>query len=679
MQTDAPPEVQPPAPPPSPYLTEGFWAALGITSGAVLGATVALVVADDPVLAVTVVTANIALLTLLSRFEAAWERWGGIAAVVAITTAAVVTGASTSPLRHLFVLPIVYVALTKGRSSIAVITALAVAARLGLLWPDRASAVGVVGGVTEVVIWLLLAVTAYGLRSSLGTTAKELDQVHQLHRTLVEGHRNAVYVLDVEGRFLEINPATEELSGYPVEAMIGQSFEPLVVEDLREQTWERFQEAVAGTPQTYETAIVRADGARLPLLVTNVRIRVGGTTTGVYGIAADLSSVSRDRIAREASERRFRRLADSASDGIYIVQTDRDGDERRFLYVNPALAELTGVAAAAWYADAGVARRHVPDEVIDRVLAMHVRGEPWTGPVELPWQLPDGEMRWLELREVPYEDDEGEVIGVQGIVHDITERVRRQEATTKALEAEQAAARHLRRVDDMKNAFLQSVSHELRTPLTSVIGLSSTVATHFERIGPGRSRELLERVVANAHKLDRLLSDLLDIDRMSRGVLRLKRTPVELSEVVVRVVEELEEVEDTLVAELEPVTVHGDGPKLERIAENLIHNALRHTPAGTTVVVRTRPADGGAELTVEDDGPGIDPELQGVLFDPFTQGPASATAANPGTGIGLTLVARFTELHGGTVTIAEREGGGASFRVWLPSAGEPLREDVEQR
>ncbi len=223
----------------------------------------------------------------------------------------------------------------------------------------------------------------------------------------------------------------------------------------------------------------------------------------------------------------------------------------------------------------------------------------------------------------------------------------------------------------MKTVFLQSVSHELRTPLTALMGLSVTVSEHLERLGPERSIALLKRVVANAHKLDRLLSDLLDIDRMSRGVLTLRVAPTDLSSLVMRTLDDLEETSHALVSDIEPVTIGADGPKVERIVENLIHNAVRHTPEGTRVFVRTRAVPGGAELVVEDDGPGIPHELTGQLFDPFTQGPASATAANPGTGIGLTLVARFTELHGGRVNVSEREGGGASFRVWLPSSPAP--------
>jgi hypothetical protein len=111
-----------------------------------------------------------------------------------------------------------------------------------------------------------------------------------------------------------------------------------------------------------------------------------------------------------------------------------------------------------------------------------------------------------------------------------------------------------------------------------------------------------------------------------------------------------------------------DGAKVERILENLVMNAVRHTARDVTIWVRVWAGGGGAFLAVEDDGPGVPDDLQSAIFEPFRQGP-TATAHSPGTGIGLSLVAMFTELHGGRAWVEERAGGGASFRVFLP--GEP--------
>jgi two-component system OmpR family sensor kinase len=108
-----------------------------------------------------------------------------------------------------------------------------------------------------------------------------------------------------------------------------------------------------------------------------------------------------------------------------------------------------------------------------------------------------------------------------------------------------------------------------------------------------------------------------------------------------------------------------DAAKLERIVENLLANTARHTPPDATVWVATRPENGGVLLLVEDDGPGIPEHLREIVFEPFRQGSDGVHA--PGLGVGLALVQRFAELHGGRAWVEEREGGGASFRVWLPA------------
>jgi signal transduction histidine kinase len=113
-----------------------------------------------------------------------------------------------------------------------------------------------------------------------------------------------------------------------------------------------------------------------------------------------------------------------------------------------------------------------------------------------------------------------------------------------------------------------------------------------------------------------------------------------------------------------------DAPKVERMLENLLSNAARHTPPGARIWLRVRPEAGGVLLLVEDEGPGIPDDLKESVFEAFRRGP---TASGPGSGIGLSLVARFAELHGGRAWVEDRPGGGASFRVFLPSgdAAEP--------
>jgi signal transduction histidine kinase len=122
--------------------------------------------------------------------------------------------------------------------------------------------------------------------------------------------------------------------------------------------------------------------------------------------------------------------------------------------------------------------------------------------------------------------------------------------------------------------------------------------------------------------------------------------------------------------ETAPVLIAVDAPKVERIVENLLANAARHTPAGTPVWVRVQVAGRGALMVVEDAGPGVPAEVRQAIFQPFRQGP-TITAHAPGSGIGLALVVRFAGMHGGRAWVQERPGGGASFRVFLPDVRDP--------
>lgn len=229
------------------------------------------------------------------------------------------------------------------------------------------------------------------------------------------------------------------------------------------------------------------------------------------------------------------------------------------------------------------------------------------------------------------------------------------DARSKALE--EAAA--------MRDAFLHAVSHELRTPLTVVLGGAGLLADETLTLRPEEATDVVHRVLANAEKLERLLTDLLDLDRLGRGVIEPRRTTVDVGLTVRTVVEYLDAGDHRVDVDVTPgLKADVDGPQLERIVENLVANAIRHCPPGATVTVAAEVNDDGLLVAVDDDGPGVPEEEKERLFRAFERG--SASSDKPGTGIGLALVARFAELHGGRAWVEDRPGGGASFRVLLP-------------
>jgi signal transduction histidine kinase len=265
---------------------------------------------------------------------------------------------------------------------------------------------------------------------------------------------------------------------------------------------------------------------------------------------------------------------------------------------------------------------------------------------------------------------------IRGLIVDITER-KHAEQTLRESERkysegflrEREAAQQLRALDAMKNTFLEAVSHDLRTPLTSILGSALTLEQSQLALPSEDALDLVHRIAANARKLERLLGDLLDLDRLQRGIVSPQRRATDLPELVARVIGEVENPDDRSIdMQIPPIVVSVDGPKVERIVENLIANALRHTPAGAHIRVWAEPEDDGVLLAVDDAGPGVPEEARETIFEAFEQTAGPDTEHSPGVGIGLSLVRRFAELHGGRAWVEPREGGGSSFRVFLPNA-----------
>jgi signal transduction histidine kinase len=233
---------------------------------------------------------------------------------------------------------------------------------------------------------------------------------------------------------------------------------------------------------------------------------------------------------------------------------------------------------------------------------------------------------------------------------------------------ERDAADRLRQADEMKNTFLNAVSHELRTPLSAVLGCAVSLNHASEmRLSDADMADLGNRLESNARKLSRLLSDLLDLDRLSQGILQPRRAPTDVAEMVRHVVEDTHAADHRSVhVTAPPLVVDIDGAKVERILENLIVNSIRHS-GGTQLWISAVPEAEGLLLVVEDDGPGIPLELREGIFEPFRRG-SDAPIHAPGVGVGLSIVMNFAHLHGGRAWVEDRPGGGASFRVLIPGA-----------
>jgi PAS domain S-box-containing protein len=259
--------------------------------------------------------------------------------------------------------------------------------------------------------------------------------------------------------------------------------------------------------------------------------------------------------------------------------------------------------------------------------------------------LPTGEVRWFHARGRVITDESGAAVRMVGTSQDVTQR---------------------RHVDELRDNILSAVSHELRTPLTSILGFAITLRERGDLLSEEDRFEIVAHLAGQAAKLDRLLSDLLDIDRLRYGLVDPSFRPTDVGRLAETVVADQPADGHPIEVRAGPVVADVDAPKVERILANLIANAVRHTPEGTKIRVRVESVDDGVLLAVDDRGPGVREADREAIFGIFNRG-SEAVAQGPGAGIGLSLAARFVALHEGRIWVEDNPGGGASFRVLLPS------------
>ncbi len=233
-----------------------------------------------------------------------------------------------------------------------------------------------------------------------------------------------------------------------------------------------------------------------------------------------------------------------------------------------------------------------------------------------------------------------------------------------AAHREREVSLKLREVDRLKTTLMRAASHDLRTPTATILGAAETLR-HLS-LDEAEARALLAAISRGASRLSGLLDDLLDAESLQAGIVELSAEPADVGEVVGEAVAALEiPVDVDLRLDLRPARATVDRPRVGRIVENLVMNAIRHAPGPGVVWVFVRPRDGGAEIVVEDQGPGVPEAERLTIFAPFRRGDTEA----PGTGLGLAIVEGFVGLHGGRVWVEDRPGGGASFHAFFPGEG----------
>ena len=249
-------------------------------------------------------------------------------------------------------------------------------------------------------------------------------------------------------------------------------------------------------------------------------------------------------------------------------------------------------------------------------------------------------------------------------------------------ERERATIDRMAELNRMKSSFLANVSHELRTPLTAVIGFARTLQGRGTNLGEEERARLLERIETQARRLHRLVEDLLDEAHLDRRSLRVSNAPVRVVEVLERVVSAIPDPVHRISIAVPATTpmVIADAMRLEQVVGNLVDNARKYSPVGSEILLSAVVTDRGVELSVADEGPGIDPQFMPHLFEPFTQADLGDTRRDHGVGLGLSISHGLVEAMGGSIEVDAIAGTGSRFTVVLPRvvpAPSPAPDDAE--
>ncbi len=501
-----------------------------------------------------------------------------------------------------------------------------------------------------------------GISHDITERKQALDRLHERQQQLamaLEAGQLGFWDWNVQTGAVSFGGRWAELLGYgldEIEPHVG-AWERLRHPDERARVARAMDDHLAGRTGFYECEhrLRHKDGSWRWVLDRGqvVDRSSDGTPLRALGTLADITTRKQAEAALHAKTQQLEALLTSAPIGVAYF--DRD---HRYVQINQVLAEINGVPLEHHIGrrieDVLPVNARVVGPLLDRVVATGetVANFAFTG--ETP-RAPGIERHWL-CGFYPVRDSAGGVEMVGVWVAEITEMKR----------AEQA----LRQADRQKDEFLAMLAHELRNPLAPIRTSVGVLRTRGDDPVITRCRDVIDRQAA---QMARLLDDLLDVSRLSRGRLSLVRSPLRLREVLEAAVETSRPVLDQhrheLVLDLphDDLLLDGDGARLTQVFANLLNNAAKYSHAGGTVTLRVTTAGQEAVVRVRDQGIGIAPEMLDRVFELFAQGPEARAHAPGGLGIGLSLARRLVEMHGGRISASSAGPGcGSEFTVTLP-------------
>ncbi|BAY64946.1 multi-sensor hybrid histidine kinase [Calothrix brevissima NIES-22] len=546
----------------------------------------------------------------------------------------------------------------------------------------------------------ILASQNQTLEQEVARRTAELQQSENRFRNLVETSSDLVWEVNESGVHTYVSPQIMNILGYSPEEILGKTPFDLMPPQEAERVLNEFEKflSVQAPFQCLENTNCHKDGRLIILETSAVPIfDTDGQFRGYRGIDRDITARKRSQAQLQAAEIQLRNLSDrlklavtSAKIGIWDWDLLNDSivwDERMY--------ELFGVSPENFdisqEAEAKLEQLFHPDDTVSikTTIQQVIAGD---GELETEFRiiLADGKIRHLKAYGLVQRDSQGQIQRLIGIAYDISDAYR-QAAQRKLAEMQLQQTNHqlatsnaeLARATRLKDEFLATMSHELRTPLNAILGLSEALQEEVFGVINDKQRRSLQTIERSGQHLLELINDILDLSKIEAGQLELHYTQIAISPlcqasltfIKQQALQKRIQLEVNIQPHLPKLMV--DERRIRQVLINLLNNAVKFTPEGgrVTLEVTHQKLAQAAEMTsaqnfiriaVIDTGIGIAPKNLNKLFQPFIQIDSALNRQYNGTGLGLVLVKRLVEIHGGKVGVSSELGVGSCFTVDLP-------------
>ena len=478
-------------------------------------------------------------------------------------------------------------------------------------------------------------------------------------KRLIDTANAPIIGIDSFGRIDEWNQSAEKLTGFRKDEAMGRDLVgEFITDDYKAAVREVLDKALLGIETSnYEFPLFTKSGDRLDVLLNSTTRRdARGNVIGVVGVGQNITELAKARAEQERTADDLTRLIDTAN--APIIGIDSSGHINEW---NQSAEKLTGFRK-----DEAMGRDLVGEfitddykaavrEVLDRAL-LGIE----TSNYEFPLFTKSGKEIYLLLNATSRRAKDATILGVIGIGQDISER--------KASER-------------MKAEFVSVVSHELRTPLSSISGSLRLMEEGLVGELPPEAFELAEIASRNCGRLIRLVNDILDLEKLQAGMVKLRPRECSLAAMTAKAIASVEGLALSEGVSIEQVgdftgTVVADEDRIIQVVTNLLGNAIKFTPAGTAIRLEHLELENGAQrISVTDEGPGLQATDREMVFDKFRQLDSSDSRAKGGTGLGLAISKSIVDQHGGSIGVESPGDGGARFWFVIPPMAVALEGD----